>query len=95
MSKFTISPDKLDETIKEYFRHHGSMATYVDLSDDANIENAITIFRETVGKINCSPLPVADKGGMKKNNKKKKQKNKKTKRFHGKFRRKHTQRKYY
>ena len=64
ISKSAISPDKLDKVIKDYFKHRGSMESYVDLNE-ANIANATAVFHETIQRMNCGPLAVAgaDSGG--------------------------------
>ena len=61
ISKFTISPEKLDKVIKDYFAHHAGMETCVELNEE-NIANATSVFHETIERMNCDPL----KGGKKK-----------------------------
>lgn len=56
ISKFTISPEKLDKVIKDYFhQHNDSMETMVELNEE-NIANATTVFHETIKRMNCKPL---------------------------------------
>ena len=70
ISKKTISPDKLDKVINDYFSHRGSMETYVELNDE-NIAHATDVFHETVQRMNCEPLQqTGGHGGSKKNRKK-------------------------
>jgi hypothetical protein len=58
ISKFTISPEKLDKVIKDYFHQHDdSMVTMVELNDD-NIANAMTVFHKTIEKIDCRSISV-------------------------------------
>jgi hypothetical protein len=58
ISKFTISPEKLDKVIKDYFHQHDdSMVTMVELNED-NIANAKTVFRKTIEKIDCRSISV-------------------------------------
>ena len=61
ISKFTISPEKLDKVIKDYFAHHAGMETCVELNEE-NIANASSVFHETIEIMNCDPL----KGGKNK-----------------------------
>ena len=66
ISKFTISPEKLDKVINDYFAHHGNMETYVELNE-VNIKNATAVFHETIPRMNCEPLEEASaKGGRRK-----------------------------
>ena len=58
ISKFTISPEKLDKVIKDYFhQHNDSMETMVELNEE-NIANATTVFHETIPRMNCKPLDL-------------------------------------
>ena len=58
ISKFTISPEKIDKVIKDYFhRHNDNMVTMVELNDD-NIANAMTVFHKTIEKIDCRSISV-------------------------------------
>lgn len=77
ISKNTISADKLDKVIKDYFSHRGNMETYVELNDE-NIAHATTVFNETIQRMNCEPLQQpGGQGGSKKNRKKYTKKNRK------------------
>ena len=58
ISKFTISPEKFDKVIKDYFHQHDDkMETMVELNEE-NIANATTVFRKTIEKINCRSVSV-------------------------------------
>ena len=58
ISKFTISPEKLDKVIKDYFHQHDDrMKTMVELNEE-NIANATTVFHETIPRMNCKPLDL-------------------------------------
>ena len=77
ISKNTISPDKLDRVINDYFSHRGSMETYVELNDE-NIAHATAVFHETVQRMNCEPLQQpGGQGGSKKTKKNRTKKGKK------------------
>lgn len=58
---------KIDKIIKEYFEHHGSMETHVELNED-NTANATTVFHDTIPRMNCKPLA----GGLKRTRKQRK-----------------------
>ncbi len=53
ISKFTISPEKLDTVITDYFHQHddGWLTTMVELNED-NIANARSIFHDIVDRVN-------------------------------------------
>jgi hypothetical protein len=73
IGKSTISPDKLDKVIKDYFHHNGGIETHVELND-VNTANATAVFHETIQRMNCTPL-AAPAGGKRKPKKTRKPKN--------------------
>ena len=64
IGKSAIPPDKLDKVIKDYFDQNGGMDTHVELND-VNTANALTVFHETIQRMNCTPLS----GGFKRTKK--------------------------